>query len=353
MISVVTAMVYSVVLLAGLYYAVAGLSPGGGDLLRLAGFVAGLVVLYLIERKPRWHPVRWLIVRVVLYAGIAALDESGLSRALFVLVPFVAYLTVGRRAALWLGAACLAALLGGYFIWMPGWYTDANYLSDVLMFAVGLTLALTMAHIAVGALEAQGMVAEMTAEVERTRIARDIHDTLGHHLTAITVQLEMSMAFRDRDPEKADRSVANAYASARRALTDVRSAVRAMHSGDEFDLPAALQELVRDDLYGELKITGAPTAGIKAESTLYRAAQESITNARRHGKATKVSMALTYGADTARLVIADNGCGFDIDDYTEGFGLQAMRERAELIGGHLQIDSKLGKGTQITVTVPA
>jgi signal transduction histidine kinase len=351
-ISWVTVMVYSVVLLAGLYYAVAGISPGGSNLLRLAGFVAGMALLFWIERRNTWHPARWLVARLVVYAGVAALDESGLSRVLFLLLPFVAYLELGPAAGLWLGAACLVALVGGYFIWVPGWYTDASYLSDVLMFAIGLILALTMAAVAVGAMNAQGMIVEMTAEVERTRLARDIHDSLGHDLTAIILQLETAMAFRDRDPEKADQSVAKAYACSRHALDEVRSAVRALRTDQQFDLPKALAELAKD-MSVDLKVVGMATGSGQALTTLYRAAQESVTNARRHAQASTVAMTLTFNGYDARLEIVDDGRGFDPSELTEGFGLQGMRERTELIGGQLEVHSQPGEGTRITVTVPA
>ncbi len=202
----VSVLVYAVVLLAGLYYAVAGLSPDA-DPLRLAGFVAGIGVLVAVESLGGRHVVALLALRLALYVAVAALDESGLSRVLFVLVPFTAYLQLGRRVGLALGGVSLVLLLGGYLLWMPGWYTDATSVSDVLMFCVGLVLALSMAAIATREREARARATELSAAVERTRLARDIHDGLGHHLTAIAVQLEKAEAFRDLDPAAADRAV--------------------------------------------------------------------------------------------------------------------------------------------------
>lgn len=344
----VTALVYSVVLLAGLYYVIAGISPGGSPL-RLAGFVAGIGLLFLIERLPARHPAALLGARLVLFVAVAALDESGLSRILFLLVPFLAYLQFGRAAGLWLGAVCLGLLIGGHLIWVPGWYTDAMYVSDVLMFCVGLVLAMAMAAVARQAQQTQARLTEMSVAMERTRLARDIHDSLGHHLTAIAVQLEKSTAFRERDPAAADQAVKDAHTSARRALADVRSSVRALR--EPFDLPTALKELA-DDAAAELKIIGTANAMSPALTTLYRAAQESLTNVRRHAKASAVSVTLTFSANDARLEVADDGKGFDTAQ-PEGFGLQGMRERAELVGGNLQVRSRPGEGTRITVTVPA
>jgi signal transduction histidine kinase len=291
-----------------------------------------------------------LAARLVLFVAVAALDESGLSRILFLLVPFLAYLQFGQRAGLWLGGISLALLVGGYLIWVPGWYSNANYVSDVLMFCVGLVLALAMAEIATGARQTQAQLAEMSVERERARLARDIHDSLGHHLTVIAVQLAKSAAFRERDPQAADQAVADAQRSARHALADVRSSVRALRT-DTFDLPAALADLARDSA-AELTVVGTVNGSRPALTTLYRAAQESLTNARRHAQASTVSMTLTFGRGDAQLEVVDDGRGFAPGE-AEGFGLQGMRERAQLVGGRVEVDSRPGAGTRVTVTVPA
>ncbi|MET0133616.1 MAG: sensor histidine kinase [Kibdelosporangium sp.] len=347
----VTALVYSVVLLAGLYYAFAGLAADG-DPLRLAGFVTGIVLLFAVERIPVRHPAVALVARLVLFAGVAALDESGLSRTLFLLVPFLAYLEIGRAAGLWLGGVSVVLLVGGYLIWVPGWYTDAIYVSDVLMLCVGLILALAMAAVATQARNTRSQLAEMSVAMERTRLARDIHDSLGHHLTAIAVQLEKSVAFRDRDPTTADKAVADARTSARRALADVRSSVHALRDDvTPFDLPQALADLAQDSS-AQLTVIGVADHTSPVLTTLYRAAQESLTNVRRHAAASTVSMTLTFGRHDARLEVVDDGRGFD-PAGPGGFGLRGMRERAELLGGHLDVHSRPGAGTRITVTVPA
>jgi hypothetical protein len=145
----VSGAVYGIVLLAGLYYVVAGL--GAANPLRLLGFVAGIGALFVldaVERRTSRTPVVFLVGRLVLFVAVVALDESGLSRVLFVLVPFAAYLSFGRVAGLVLGGLCLVLLVAGFAVWVPGWYRDATYVSDVLMFSMGLVLALAMADVA-------------------------------------------------------------------------------------------------------------------------------------------------------------------------------------------------------------
>ncbi|MCS7481009.1 sensor histidine kinase [Umezawaea endophytica] len=348
----VSVLVYGVVLVAGLYYALTGLSPDP-DPARLAGFVVCVGLLVALEFGGPRHPVALASARLALFVAVAALDESGLSRVLFLLVPFLGYLQFGRRAGLALGGVCLALLVGGHLLWQPGWYTDATAVSDVLMFCVGLVLALSMAAIATGAREARDRVAELSAAVERTRLARDLHDGLGHHLTAIAVQLEKSEAFRDLDPETADRAVGDARRSARQALEEVRSSVRAMRSDTTpFDLPSALADLVRDTDVRLTVVGGQNGADRAALTTLYRAAQESLTNASRHARASTVTARLVFGPHDARVEVADDGRGFDTA-APEGFGLRGMRERAELVGGRVDVVSEPGAGTRVTVVVPS
>ncbi|MGW5744485.1 sensor histidine kinase [Amycolatopsis sp. NPDC003861] len=343
----VSGAVYGIVLLAGLYYVLAGLSPANG--LRLAGFVAGIGALFAldaVERRVARGPGAFLVARLVLFFAVAALDESGLSRVLFVLVPFAAYLTFGRTAGLVLGGLCLAVLAAGFAVWVPGWYTDTDAVSDVLMFTVGLVLALAMADVAVRERRAAARVAELSAAAERNRLARDIHDSLGHHLTAVSIQLEKAAAFAGRDPDVAGQALAEARRSVGHALEDVRTSVGTLRSGGR-SLVGALTELgVALDVHGE-----EPGLDPATVTTLFRAAQEAVTNARRHGRAGRIRVSVTFGAATS-LVVTDDGRGFDPAAPRPGFGLLGLRERAALVGGTVTVDSEPGRGTRVTVVVP-
>ncbi|MER7575001.1 sensor histidine kinase [Streptomyces sp. NPDC126514] len=363
----VAPLLYLAVLLSGL---TAAAHNGSLATARTATFVAGLLLLLLLERTPLSPPrsAALLGARLVLIVAVAALDDSGLSRALLVLVPFTAYFVFGRTAALALAGGCVAAVLALYTLDDPSWYADPAYVSDLLMLLIGLVLALSMAAVAIG--EQQGRarleeyaarIADLSATDERNRLARDIHDSLGHHLTAVAVQLEKAAAFRGHDPDAADQAVADARHSAGRALEDVRTSVRALRDdrAAPLALPTALADLVRqlDDGRVEvsLRIDGEPYAGhgpaTAVLTTLYRAAQEALTNVRRHADARQVSVVLTFGADSARLVVADDGRGFRPGAVT-GFGLLGIQERTRLVGGTVEVDSAPGSGTRITVEVP-
>ncbi|QNP72879.1 sensor histidine kinase [Streptomyces roseirectus] len=348
---------YGAVLLGGVYYAVIGPGPG----VRTAGYAALLGALIALDRRERRiAPGALFAVRVLLLCAVAAVDESGLSRVLFVLVPFLAFFTYGPTAAIGLGVGCVAALAGAFTLWVPHWQTRAEYISDLLMFALGVVLALTMAEVAVRERRAHArlegtlaQVAELSAARERNRLAREIHDSLGHHLTAIGIQLEKAEAFADLDPPGSAQALSHARWSADRALDEVRASVRALGPEAESEpvgLSRALADLVHH-LDGGSRRVSLEMAGDERRPllVLYRAAQEGLTNACRHSGATEIGVKVVYGERGARLQVADNGTGFD--PAGERFGLTGLRERVRLAGGTMAVDSSAG-GTVLTVEVP-
>ncbi|WP_043475931.1 sensor histidine kinase [Kitasatospora sp. MBT66] len=365
----IPAVLYGAVLLGGVYYAAIGPGPGA----RTAGFVGLLGALIALDgwgRGRGWDRWRWrgrriapgavLALRVLLLCAVTAVDVSGLSRVLFVLVPFLAFFAYGSAAAVGLGVGCVAALAGAFTLWVPRWQVRAEYISDLLMFALGIVLAVAMAAVAVREQQARArlegtlaQVAELSAARERNRLAREIHDSLGHHLTAIGVQLEMAEAFASLDPAASTRAVSHARWSANRALDEVRASVRTLGPGSEAEpvvLSRALADLVHHLDGGSRRIT-LETSGVERRPllVLYRAAQEGLTNACRHSGATEIGVDVAYDERGARLRVADNGTGFDPAE--EGFGLAGLRERVRLAEGTVAIDTS-ADGTVLTVGVP-
>ncbi|MGH3244085.1 MAG: sensor histidine kinase [Spirillospora sp.] len=353
------------VLAGGAYYALVDAGPS----FRVTGFSALLLLLVGLDALERRIPAAVLLItRTGLYVAVNALDDSGIARVLFVLVPFTAYFTFGRRTAIVLGTGCVAALPMLFTLRVPGWHARAEHVSDVMMFALGIVLAITMAAVAVREREArvrlEGVMHEveaLSAAQERNRLAREIHDSLGHHLTAIAVQLEKADAFAELDPSGAREAVGNARWSADRALAEVRQSVRAL-GRRPFRLTDALTELIDhlgdDRLTVSLDVTGdAEGRPLASLTTLYRAAQEALTNACRHSGATTVRLALAYEDTGASLTVTDNGHGFTPRDHPaetgprDGFGLRGMRERVALLGGRLDLASGPA-GTTISIRVP-
>ncbi len=208
-----------------------------------------------------------------------------------------------------------------------------------------------------------GQVAELATTEERNRLARDIHDSLGHYITVINVQLEKAIAFRDRKPEEADQAVRDSKRLASEALKEVRRSVSALRSSQEpFSLSKALTNLV-DNMNSsqfsiELEIEGSEQGFSKQSlTTLYRAAQEGLTNIQKHAQASQATVRVRLAAQQANLYIGDNGRGFDSITpdrikTNSHYGLQGLRERLELIRGSLKLESAPGEGARLFITVP-
>ena len=201
---------------------------------------------------------------------------------------------------------------------------------------------------------------QLTLSRERNRLARELHDVLAHTLSGVAVELEAVRALWDTEPDRARAMLGNSLASTREGLTETRRALQALRASPLEDIGLGLAvraqaestaarlgldlEIEIDEDLGELRSD--------VEQCFYRVAQESLTNAAQHAGARKIRLALTHGDGRLRLEIADDGQGFDSDqvDQDSQFGLQGMRERAEMIGARFTLDSAPGMGTRIALT---
>ena len=196
-------------------------------------------------------------------------------------------------------------------------------------------------------------------ELERRRLARELHDETGQALTSILLGLRSLEDFVDSDDERA------AVADIRRLTVDTLQSVRRLavelrpKALDDFGLEAALERLrgtFREQTGLALDFVarlGDEQLSPEVATALYRIVQEALTNVVKHAQADAVSILLTRKNGRVGLVIEDDGRGFDPASPAEGFGLQGMRERVELLGGSLQIESRSGAGTTLAVEVPA
>ncbi|AOS43292.1 Sensor histidine kinase LiaS [Lacunisphaera limnophila] len=203
--------------------------------------------------------------------------------------------------------------------------------------------------------------AEQTAELattrERNRVAREIHDGVGHYLTVIKTQLDAASALLPTQPERAREAVTKAAKLSAEALDDVRHSVGALRTDTgRPPLPEALRELAgHGDPVPTLTIEGEPrTLAPGVEHALYRAAQEGLTNIRKHARATHAQLRLDFRTPhTLRLELADNGIGTGPDADQTGFGLRGLRERIAVLGGKVESGNRREGGFQLRVEVPA
>lgn len=193
---------------------------------------------------------------------------------------------------------------------------------------------------------------ELAAARERNRLAREIHDGLGHHLTAAHVQLRAAQAVLPQQPERAATALETARALTQEALGEVRRSVHALRVVTR-PLDQALGALVQNaNVPAELAVFGSPRPLPEGlEDDLYRVAQEGLTNIRKHAEAAHATVTLTYEVDRVALTICDDGRGST--SLVGGFGLTGIRERVEAFGGELIVRTAPGQGLTLSVRVPA
>lgn len=213
---------------------------------------------------------------------------------------------------------------------------------------------------------------ELTVSRERNRMAREIHDTLGHYLTILAVQLETALKLEEYNDPRLKATLRDARRVAAECLAEVRRSVAALRPGDiaATSLAGALRRLVNESetLSPDTEITldiGEPEPDLEPElrAALYRCAQEALTNVRKHAQATKVLVRLrvdSAGSDvgqtgrTVELTVLDNGRGARGEATTDaqGFGLLGMRERIALLGGTATAGPEPGKGWRVEIRAP-
>ncbi|NEO98879.1 MAG: sensor histidine kinase [Symploca sp. SIO2E9] len=194
---------------------------------------------------------------------------------------------------------------------------------------------------------------------ERNRIAREIHDSVGHSLAAQSIQLENVAMLLPEDRGKLAHHLHKARQLGKEALQHVRQSVATLrnHPLQGQSLPAALAKLLKEfeattEIQLDAKINLTSSLSAEIATALYRVTQEALTNISKHSHANEVRLHLLESSRNISLLLADNGRGFDPDENTTGFGLEGMRERAEALGGSFSLTSKPGQGCQIQVNIP-
>jgi len=356
-------------------------APASGRAFLYYGFLAVYGVggcaasTWLFGRSPWWMEWLYFVLQLAFFGVLVRLQLA--PNAIWLLT-----MPVVSQAAMRLPWPAVLAVVAGYLglhCVLPNfadWQWDdrlrtALSLSSAYVFVVGMTLiaeyarkARTRAETLAAELEtanaqlrgAAVQAAELAAANERNRIARDIHDGLGHYLTVIAVQLQAARALLPGQPERAAEAVAKAEETSRSALADVRCSVGALRTAQARPaLDAAIAGVVQESglpaqFHREGAIRTVPDA---AEQALFRAAQEGLTNVRKHAAGARAEVVLDFrDAQRVRLVVTDDGPGA-LGEPAGGFGLPGLRERVAAVGGTLAAGNGTGGGFQLRVEVPA
>lgn len=201
----------------------------------------------------------------------------------------------------------------------------------------------------------------LTISRERNRMARELHDTLAHTLSALTVQLETVKAYWHVDSTAAQTMLDKSLEATRSGLQETRRALKSLRASplDDLGLGLALRRLAesaaqRANLALDLAVPDQlPSLSPDVEQCIYRVAQEAVANVTHHANAKTLLVHLIFNGQGVSLLVGDDGLGFKEPpgDKAEHFGLPGMRERAQLVGGQLTIDSQPGQGTTVRLSL--
>ena len=204
---------------------------------------------------------------------------------------------------------------------------------------------------------------QLATSRERNRLARELHDTLAHTLSALAVQLGAVDALWEANEPEARHLLGQSLAATRTGLTETRRALQDLRASplEDLGIALALRALAesaadRDGIAVEVEVAATEhldTLSPEEEQCLYRVAQEALENVSRHAAAQHATVRLEHTAEAVTLTVSDDGQGFDLaaTDLEQRLGLRGMQERADMVGGTLTIASDIGKGTTVSLTI--
>jgi signal transduction histidine kinase len=200
---------------------------------------------------------------------------------------------------------------------------------------------------------------KLTVEQERTRMAREIHDTLAHTLTTLIVQLEACKKLASLDPSRLPAELEKAQQLSRSGFNDVKRSIKALRPQvmEDKSFFASINSIINETMENtnvQITFSNLFSQDIKLipqiEIALFRAIQESITNSIRHGQASKIEIAMEQDNNKIKLLIVDNGIG--CTNIKNGFGMKGIMERIESLHGSVEFSSPFGKGFKIKISIP-
>ncbi len=361
----------------------AGFATWSGErkILYLAGTACYLIMgiagwQWLVEGRRRFGQFIYFVVQIGLVYALQWLSFPVSNTGWILMMP-----VAGQSINLprW-GTLLVAFSLVASFAWtITRFVALANAYSAILTISAAMLFTLMFTYVAVREEKARQEVERLAQELqeanqllreysvqveelaitkERNRLAREIHDSLGHYLTVINVQLQAAQTLLANDLPRARTALEKSQKLAQEGLQEVRRSVAALRGSpvEQRPLPKIIDDLLAEQraagmvaeltVYGEARPLDAPMA-----LTLYRVAQEGLTNVRKHARASRVDVTLDFRPETAvALTIHDNGIG--AADIQGGFGLLGLKERINLLQGEMRIETAVRQGFTLHVTLP-
>ena len=312
---------------------------------------------YALNRSDTpWHG--WLYLGVIWLLLIPAVYHSGGAAFSLFALAAQAHIALAFRYAVTASTVLCLTPTAVRFL------REGDFLLDLTIGLMGVVLSAIIGLTIDRLIQQSRALAESRAEVarlsrlaERQRLAGDLHDTIAQGLSSVVMLVQAADAALDRDREEVRRHLELAARTARENLQELRAVLEALMP-TEHHLEEALRRLASRfaeetgvaamvEIHGTVRALPSST-----EVVLLRAAQESLSNVRRHAQATRVSVELTFDEQTVHLQVRDDGLGFEMETTTSGHGLAAMRSRVSEAGGEVAVHPT-ADGTTVLVAVPA
>lgn len=307
-------------------------------------------------------------------SGREAFAGVGIESAWMAVPVILAAWQYGRRGWLWAtGVLFVSSAISGLFFLNRDFYTLMGFvLSSLARLGAIVVLGWVVVRL-VGALRAEhtalkranqqlmqraATIEQLAESRERNRLARDLHDTLAHSLTGVSVQLQALDTLMQHDPAAAEAQLKETQVTVRNGIQESRRAIDALRASplEDLGLSEALRQLCRKNagrtgIVFDCEIDDVQALDPLTEQAIYRVAEAALTNIVQHAAASEVSVRLT-AKPSLRLEIQDDGVGFDpVAIPADRYGLTGMVERAELVGAELVVESEPGRGTQVRMEV--
>jgi len=314
-----------------------------------AATIAATAVFLFLYFRAYWQGNAGILVcacGIALLAVVFATTNPGSNVFFVYAAAFLGNLSPARRAVLALAGLVAFEAVVSFALHRPPWYWLPAGLFSILIGGINLHFR-EVSRANAKLRMAQEEVERLAKTTERERIARDLHDLLGHTLSLITLKSELAGKLIAQDPERAGREIREVERISREALREVRTAVAGYRSaGVAAELEGARQALASAGV--KLEYFAAPVElQPDQEAVLALALREAVTNVIRHAAAHTCRIALEQTAAEVRLEVRDDGRG---GSAPEGIGLASMRERVEALGGRLE--RKAGTGTSLLIVLP-
>ncbi len=349
-----------------------------------AVFILMLTFLQLYSRKDKLSYIDLLVLlEIALVFAIGLLDKGSSYMVYYFCIGVSVILTKGVSIGFCTFISCYAAYVAGLFYKLAGqalWATTLTAVYNILVFAVVYVFTLILKYVIAQNSELRRVTKELRLKTieqedtfnklltankeleelavlkERNRMAREIHDTIGHRLTTAIVEMEAGKTIYEGQQTLAMEKFSAAQQQIKNCLSEVRTSVRTLREYDINDFSKLVLELIEDTQkhtgitikHDIMSFKNPPSQTI--QKTLYRVIQEGITNSIRHGESTVIVLTLNAADGSLRLLLQDNGKGCSL--VVKGFGLCSMEERLREVGGSLYIESEEEEGFTLQAEIP-